>query len=100
LPSSSQPATPWAEHITVGPEAVDPYGRVYAPLLTLAWIAGCLARVLPGTLAISLLNHSPDRYRLLAVAIEGETFDRRQGEGAGLGVNLVIECLLSRHVCP
>jgi hypothetical protein len=29
------------EHIIVGPEAVDPYGRVYAPLVTLGWIAGC-----------------------------------------------------------
>jgi hypothetical protein len=85
----------------VGPEAVDPYCRFCAPLVTLSWIRWLrLARVLPGTLAISLLNHSPDRYRLLAVAIERETFDRRQGEGAGLRVNLVIECLLSRHVCP
>jgi alkanesulfonate monooxygenase SsuD/methylene tetrahydromethanopterin reductase-like flavin-dependent oxidoreductase (luciferase family) len=32
----------WAtEHIIVGPEGVDPYGRVYAPLVTLGWIAGC-----------------------------------------------------------
>jgi len=31
----------WAtEHIIVGPEAIDPYGRVYAPLVTLGWIAG------------------------------------------------------------
>jgi len=41
LPLSSQPAPPRAEHIIVGPEAVDPYGRVYDPLVTLGWIAGC-----------------------------------------------------------
>jgi len=28
------------EHIIVGPEAVDPYGRVYDPLVTLGWIGG------------------------------------------------------------
>jgi len=27
--------------LIVCPEAVDPYGRVYAPLVTLGWIAGC-----------------------------------------------------------
>ena len=31
----------WAtEHIVVGPEGVDPYGRVYDPLITLGWLAG------------------------------------------------------------
>ncbi len=28
------------EHIIVGPEGVDPYGRVYDPLVTLGWLAG------------------------------------------------------------
>jgi len=57
-------------------------------------------RVPPGTLAISLLNHPPDRHGLVAVAIERQTFDRRQGEGAGLRVNFVIEYLLRRLVSP
>jgi hypothetical protein len=36
----------WAtEHIIVGPEGVDPYGRVYDPLVTLGWIAGWTERV-------------------------------------------------------
>src|SRR5207244_12473245 len=36
----------WAtEHIIVGPEAIDPYGRAYAPLVTLGWIAGLPARM-------------------------------------------------------
>ena len=35
----------WAtEHIIVGPEAVDPYGRVYDPLVTLGWIVGWTER--------------------------------------------------------
>jgi alkanesulfonate monooxygenase SsuD/methylene tetrahydromethanopterin reductase-like flavin-dependent oxidoreductase (luciferase family) len=28
------------EHIIVGPEGVNPYGRVYDSLVTLGWIAG------------------------------------------------------------
>src|SRR6266545_5337534 len=40
----------WAtEHIIVAREAVDPYGRVYAPLVTLAWIAGWTERIGLGT---------------------------------------------------
>jgi alkanesulfonate monooxygenase SsuD/methylene tetrahydromethanopterin reductase-like flavin-dependent oxidoreductase (luciferase family) len=40
----------WAtEHVLVGPEGVDPYGRVYAPLVTLGWIAGFTNRVELGT---------------------------------------------------
>jgi alkanesulfonate monooxygenase SsuD/methylene tetrahydromethanopterin reductase-like flavin-dependent oxidoreductase (luciferase family) len=36
----------WAtEHIIVGPEGVDPYGRVYDPFVTLGWIAGWTERV-------------------------------------------------------
>jgi alkanesulfonate monooxygenase SsuD/methylene tetrahydromethanopterin reductase-like flavin-dependent oxidoreductase (luciferase family) len=50
LPSeSSHPAPPSAGHVIVGPEAVDPYGRVYAPLVTLGWIAGFTERIGLGT---------------------------------------------------
>jgi probable F420-dependent oxidoreductase len=47
------------EHIVVGPEAVDPYGRVYDALVTLGWIAGCTERVGLGTSIVILPLHSP-----------------------------------------
>ena len=37
------------EHIIVGPEAIDPYGRVYDPFVTLGWIAGWTERIGLGT---------------------------------------------------
>jgi probable F420-dependent oxidoreductase len=50
----------WAtEHIIVGPEAVDPYGRVYSPLVTLAWIAGWTERIGLGTSIVLAPLHNP-----------------------------------------
>ena len=50
----------WAtEHIIVGPEAVDPYGRVYAPLVTLGWIAGFTERIALGTSIVLAPLHHP-----------------------------------------
>jgi probable F420-dependent oxidoreductase len=50
----------WAtEHIIVGPEAVDPYGRVYEPLSTLAWAAGWTERIGLGTSIVILPLHNP-----------------------------------------
>ena len=50
----------WAtEHIIVGPEGVDPYGRVYAPLVTLAWIAGWTERIGLGTSIVLVPLHHP-----------------------------------------
>jgi len=50
----------WAtEHIIVGPEAVDPYGRVFAPLVTLGWIAGFTKRVALGTSIVLAPLHHP-----------------------------------------
>jgi probable F420-dependent oxidoreductase len=50
----------WAtEHIIVGPGGVDPYGRVYAPLVTLSWIAGWTERVGLGTSIILVPLHHP-----------------------------------------
>lgn len=50
----------WAtEHIIVGPEGVDPYGRVYAPLVTLGWIAGYTERVALGTSIVLVPLHHP-----------------------------------------
>jgi probable F420-dependent oxidoreductase len=50
----------WAtEHIIVGPEGVDPYGRVYAPLVTLGWLAGVTERVFLGTSIVLVPLHHP-----------------------------------------
>ena len=50
----------WAtEHIIVGPEAVDPYGRVYDPLVTLGWIAGRTERIGLGTSIVLVPLHNP-----------------------------------------
>lgn len=50
----------WAtEHIIVGPAGVDPYGRVYSPLVTLGWIAGYTERVGLGTSIILAPLHNP-----------------------------------------
>jgi alkanesulfonate monooxygenase SsuD/methylene tetrahydromethanopterin reductase-like flavin-dependent oxidoreductase (luciferase family) len=47
--------------LIVGPEAVDPYGRVYAPLVTLGWIAGWTERIGLGTSMVWLALHHPVR---------------------------------------
>ena len=47
------------EHIIVGPEAVDPCGRVYDPLVTLGWIAGWTERVGLGTSSVLVPLHNP-----------------------------------------
>jgi probable F420-dependent oxidoreductase len=53
-------ASVWTtEHIIVGPEAVDPYGRVYDPLVTLGWIAGWTERIGLGTSIVLVPLHNP-----------------------------------------
>ncbi len=47
------------EHIAVGPEAADPYGRVYDALVTLGWIAGWTERIGLGTSIVILPLHNP-----------------------------------------
>jgi probable F420-dependent oxidoreductase len=47
------------EHIVVGPEGVNPYGRVYDPLVTLGWIAGWTERVRLGTSIVLVPLHNP-----------------------------------------
>jgi probable F420-dependent oxidoreductase len=47
------------EHIIVGPEAVDPYGRVYDPLVTLGWIAGSTETIGLGTSIVIVPLHHP-----------------------------------------
>ena len=59
----------WAtEHIIVGPEAVDPYGRVYDPLVTLGWIAGWTDGI-----GLRLSRTPTSLYRAHARAREGPT---------------------------
>jgi probable F420-dependent oxidoreductase len=78
-------ASAWAtEHIIVGPEAVDPYGRVYDPLVTLGWIAGWTERIGLGTSIVLVPLHHP---MLLAkqVATLQEVCGGRFTLGVGMG---------------
>jgi probable F420-dependent oxidoreductase len=50
----------WAtEHIVVGPDGVDPYGRVFEPFVTLAWLAGLTEGIGLGTSIVILPLHNP-----------------------------------------
>jgi len=51
------------EHIIVGAEAVDPYGRVCDPLVTLGWIAGWTERIGLGTSIVLVPLHNPIHWR-------------------------------------
>jgi probable F420-dependent oxidoreductase len=74
----------WAtEHIIVAPEAADPYGRVYAPLVTLAWIAGWTQRVELGTSIVLVPLHHP-----IHLAKEVATLQELSGRRLLLGVGV------------
>jgi probable F420-dependent oxidoreductase len=74
----------WAtEHIIVGPEGVDPYGRVYAPLVTLGWIAGYTERIGLGTSILLLPLHHP-----IHLAKELATLQQLSGRPVTVGVGL------------
>ncbi len=74
----------WAtEHIVVGPEWVNPYGRVYDPLVTLAWIAGWTERVGLGTSIVLVPLHNP-----FHLAKEVATLQELSGGRVTLGVGL------------
>jgi probable F420-dependent oxidoreductase len=74
----------WAtEHIIVGPEAVDPYGRVYDPLTVLAWIAGFTPRIGLGTSIVLVPLHHPIR-----LAKEVATLQDLSGGRVRLGVGM------------
>lgn len=47
------------EHIIVGPEGTDPYGRVYDSLVTLGWIAGWTELIGLGTSIVLVPLHNP-----------------------------------------
>jgi probable F420-dependent oxidoreductase len=71
------------EHIIVGAEAVDPYGRVYDPLVTLAWIAGWTERIGLGTSIILVPLHHP-----IHLAKEVATLQELSGGRVTLGVGM------------
>jgi probable F420-dependent oxidoreductase len=74
----------WAtEHVIVGPEAVDPYGRVYAPLVTLGWIAGFTDRVALGTSIVIAPLHHP-----IHLAKEAATLQELSGGRVLLGLGM------------
>jgi probable F420-dependent oxidoreductase len=74
----------WAtEHVIVGPEGVDPYGRVYAPLVTLGWIAGITERVALGTSIVLAPLHHP-----IHLAKEAATLQTLSGRPLLLGVGM------------
>jgi alkanesulfonate monooxygenase SsuD/methylene tetrahydromethanopterin reductase-like flavin-dependent oxidoreductase (luciferase family) len=74
----------WAtEHIIVGPEAVDPYGRVYDPLVTLGWIAGWTERIGLGTSIVLVPLHNP-----MHLAKEVATLHELSGGRFTLGVGM------------
>jgi probable F420-dependent oxidoreductase len=74
----------WAtEHIIVGEEAVDPYGRVYAPLVTLGWIAGWAERIGLGTSIVLVPLHHP-----MHLAKEVATLQELSGGRFMLGVGM------------
>jgi probable F420-dependent oxidoreductase len=71
------------EHIIVGPDAVDPYGRVYDPLVTLAWIAGWTERIGLGTSIVLVPLHNP-----IHLAKEVATLQELSGGRLTLGVGM------------
>jgi probable F420-dependent oxidoreductase len=74
----------WAtEHIIVGPEGRDPYGRVLAPLNTLSWIAGFTERIWLGTSIVLVPLHDP-----IHLAKETATLQELSGGRFTLGVGV------------
>ncbi len=71
------------EHIIVGPEAVDPYGRVYSPLVMLGWIAGWTEQIGLGTSIVLVPLHNP-----MHLAKEVATLQELSGGRFTLGVGM------------
>ncbi len=75
----------WAtEHIIVGPDAVDPYGRVYDPFVTLGWIAGWTERIELGTSIVLVPLHNPMHLAKQASTLQALSA-RRLFLGVGMG---------------
>jgi alkanesulfonate monooxygenase SsuD/methylene tetrahydromethanopterin reductase-like flavin-dependent oxidoreductase (luciferase family) len=76
----------WAtEHVIVGPEAVDPYGRVYAPFATLAWIAGWTERIRLGTSIMLVPLHHPVHLAKETATLQELSGGRFHALGIGMG---------------
>ena len=71
------------EHFIVAPDAVDPYGRVYDPLVTLGWIAGWTERIGLGTSIVILPLHNP-----IHLAKQVATLQELSGGRFRLGVGM------------
>jgi probable F420-dependent oxidoreductase len=71
------------EHIVVAPDAVEPYGRVYDPLVSLGWIAGWTERVRLGTSILILPLHNP-----FHIAKQAATLQELSGGRAIIGVGM------------
>jgi probable F420-dependent oxidoreductase len=71
------------EHIIVGPEGVDPYGRVYDPLVTLGWIAGWTDLLGLGTSIVLAALHNP-----MHLAKEVATLQELSGGRFRLGIGV------------
>jgi probable F420-dependent oxidoreductase len=71
------------EHIIVGPEGVDPYGRVYDPLVTLGWLAGRTQRIGLGTSIVLVPLHNP-----MHLAKETATLQELSGGRFTLGIGI------------
>jgi probable F420-dependent oxidoreductase len=71
------------EHIIVGPEGVDPYGRVYDPVVTLGWIAGWTDRIGLGTSILLVALHNP-----MHLAKEVATLQELSGGRFRLGIGV------------
>jgi probable F420-dependent oxidoreductase len=75
----------WAtEHIIVGPEAAETYGRVYDPLVTLGWIAGRTERIGLGTSIVLVPLHHPIQLAKKVATLQ-ELSGRRFMLGVGMG---------------
>ncbi len=72
------------EHIIVGAEAVDPYGRVYDPLVTLGWIAGWTEAIGLGTSIVLVPLHNPIHLAKQVATLQ-ELSGRRVTLGVGMG---------------
>jgi probable F420-dependent oxidoreductase len=72
------------EHFIVGPEAVDPYGRVYDPFVTLGWIAGWTERIGLGTSIVILPLHNPFQLAKQVATLQ-ELSAGRATVGVGMG---------------
>jgi probable F420-dependent oxidoreductase len=74
----------WAtEHVLVGPEAAETFGRVLAPLPTLAWLAARTERIGLGTSILVLPLHNP-----IHLAKEAATVQELSGGRLRLGVGI------------